>query len=216
MRKSIIFALHLTNFISSLGADLTTMKQDAIAEHMSQPVVGYFSPKILLSEQTSNFFFDFHTCTVAELQTFEIPLNFKIDKTGICHGIACWFDCDFIGSGGKTVLFTGPEKPGTHWYQCRLLFVEPLAVNKGQTISGLLKFQANDKFSYDVDVYCKIDGTSDLIDTKNLIFMQVRVSEPKPSELDEDLSEASTCAFRTVPEQPAAESNLVLNNWLQT
>lgn len=54
----------------------------------------------------------------------------------LMHGFAGWFDIAFLGSSENIILSTSPESPGTHWYQCRLLFKEPLAVNKGQYISG--------------------------------------------------------------------------------
>ena len=163
------------------GLDLRCLKSAALEEHFSMPVVGYFNPDCLLSNTTSDKFFDFRTCSLKELQTFEIDLNFVVEKTEVCHGIACWFDCDFIGGMGKTVLATGPDKPGTHWYQCRLLFQKPLAVNEGQLITGKLKFQANLKFSYDVDVCCR-EGCDDGsggegscgggVETRNMVYLQ--------------------------------------------
>ena len=41
------------------------------------------------------------------------------------------------------------------------MFLKPLAVNEGQILSGVLKFQANVKFSYDVEMYCKISCSGD-------------------------------------------------------
>ena len=81
------------------------------------------------------------------------------DKTSIMHGIGGWFDIHFIGSTKTVILSTAPDQPGTHWYQCRLLFHEPIAVNKGQYISGEMHFQVNDKFSYNINMTARIDGT---------------------------------------------------------
>ena len=41
-----------------------------------------------------------------------------------------------------------------------MLFKDTLAVNKSQSISGVLKFQANEKFSYTISMIAKIDGTN--------------------------------------------------------
>jgi len=68
------------------------------------------------------------------------------------HGLACWFSVDFCGSTSTVVLSTGPQDPGTHWYQCRLLLKTPIAVNATQSVSGNMHFVANTKFSYDVDL----------------------------------------------------------------
>ena len=48
----------------------------------------------------------------------------------------------------------------THWYQCRLLVQEPLAVNAGQRIAGKLSMSANEKYSYDLTLTVHIVGTA--------------------------------------------------------
>jgi histone-arginine methyltransferase CARM1 len=75
------------------------------------------------------------------------------------HGFAGWFDISFIGLASTVVLSTAPELPGTHWYQCRLLLKDPIAVNRGQTISGSFTFRANEFFSYYIDMVVRLDGT---------------------------------------------------------
>ena len=47
-----------------------------------------------------------------------------------------------------------------------MLFKDTLAVNKGQSISGVLKFKANEKFSYTISMVAKLDGTG--IQTENI------------------------------------------------
>ncbi len=74
--------------------------------------------------------------------------------TELMHGIAAWFDVSFNGRDKTVVLSTSPSTPGTHWYQCRLLLQEPIAVNATQTVSGHLKMTVNDKFSYHIVMTC--------------------------------------------------------------
>lgn len=93
------------------------------------------------------------------------------------HGLAGWFDINFIGSAENVLLSTAPDCPGTHWYQCRLLFREPLAVNKGQVISGTMKFLANEHFSYYIDMTARIDGTE--VVTQNRVHLKDQVSDEK-------------------------------------
>lgn len=83
------------------------------------------------------------------------------------HGLGCWFTVDFIGSTSRVVLSTAPDEPGTHWYQCRLLLPTPMAVNASQTVSGNLHFVANKKFSYDIEMDVRLDGTT--IAARNLV-----------------------------------------------
>ena len=85
------------------------------------------------------------------------------------HGLGCWFDIYFDGTTKQLLLSTGPDSPTTHWYQCRLLLKDPIAVNKGQTISGNLTFDVNDKFSYNIKLRATLDGTN--IESCNLIYL---------------------------------------------
>ena len=65
----------------------------------------------------------------------------------------------FEGSQSVVTLSTSPSAPDTHWYQCRLLFSSPVAVNATQTVSGVLDCSANKHSSYDVHMTAKLDGT---------------------------------------------------------
>ena len=142
------------------GLDLSPLKQQARIDHFSQPVVGYFPPSVLLSPTTARHRIDFALDTPASLKSFSVPLAFTVVRTAILHGIAAWFDVLFDGTAHKVSLSTGPYTAGTHWYQCRLLMEAPIAVNAGQAVSGLLEFQANDKYSYDIKLTLRLEGTS--------------------------------------------------------
>ena len=141
------------------GIDLTPAMHGAQSEYFTQPVVGYFSAASIISSHRTCHTIDFSVVQPRELHAFTINFSFKIDQTAIMHGIGGWFDINFLGSQEHVVLSTAPDCPGTHWYQCRLLLKDPIAVNKGQTVSGSLAFTANDKFSYFIDVHARIDGT---------------------------------------------------------
>ena len=145
---------------SFMGIDLTPLHEQSMKEVFAMPVVGYFHPSILLSTDRASKVFDFRTCSVEDLKNFAMPFNFTISRAGVVHGIAGWFDCDFMGTQNVVPLKTGPEAPGTHWYQCRLLFSSPLGVNAGQRVSGTVTFAANDSFSYDVVMVACVEGTS--------------------------------------------------------
>ncbi|KAJ0403977.1 hypothetical protein ATCC90586_005844 [Pythium insidiosum] len=140
------------------GLDLRVMREKAIENHFSQPVVGYFPPEMLLCSHSQTHEIDFASVTSEELNTFDMPFSFVIERTAILHGLACWFTVDFLGSTARVVLSTGPDQPGTHWYQCRLLLPNPIAVNATQTVTGNLHFVANKKFSYDIDMEVHLEG----------------------------------------------------------
>lgn len=141
------------------GLDLTTLHETATADHFSQPVVGYIDPSTLLSASTCDLTIDFAKDEPESLHELTLPFEFVSNRTGVCHGLACWFDVVFDGSASRVVLNTGPAHPGTHWYQCRLLLKEPIAVNAMQRIGGKLVMVANDRYSYNLTLTMTIVGS---------------------------------------------------------
>ena len=143
------------------GVDVSCLEEQALKDHMAQPIVGYFDPSILIAEASStpHHSVDFGTVDVEAMQTVDMPFHFEITRTALLHGIASWFDVSFDGSQSTVKLSTSPYSTGTHWYQCRLLLSEPLAVNKGQAVTGRLHMVANEAQSFDLSLDITLDGT---------------------------------------------------------
>jgi hypothetical protein len=80
----------------------------------------------------------------------------RIEKAGLVHGYALYFDAIFKGSESYVTLQTGPLHPATHWYQTRFLLREPLGVNKGQLVEGTLKMVANREQTFNVNLKVSI------------------------------------------------------------
>lgn len=176
------------------GIDFTPIVAQAYREYFAQAIVGYVDVNSLLSQDRSWHKVDFLTVTKPELTDFTMNFRFKINKTGkefvivalsslwlisldtaIMHGIAGWFDIDFLGTQETVTLSTAPDAPGTHWYQCRLLLLEPLAVNRGQHVVGKLHFHANASFSYYVDMTVAIEGTE--VISQNRVNLKDQVNQ---------------------------------------
>jgi len=159
------------NYSDFYGIDLTSMEKEAHAESFRQPVVGWFDPSIIISDkdEAATHLIDFETTTVKQMQDISVDFKYTITCTNLMHGIACWFDVDFIGTDCTVTLSTSPMTPLTHWYQCRLLLPKPIAVNEGQTVSGSIHMVVNDHHSFDVDLVVKLDGTD--IEVTNRIFL---------------------------------------------
>ncbi|KAJ2459756.1 hypothetical protein GGF42_001269 [Coemansia sp. RSA 2424] len=143
---------------SFYGVDLNPYFAPAFDEFFSAPVVGCFSPTTLIGDSVQ-YEVDFHTVTLADLKEFVIPIDWQIKYTGLMHGVAGWFDLAFVpppsslhpGTAPNTVyMSTSPYSPATHWQQVRLLLKQPLAVNAGQVIRGLVSMKVNDQRSYDI------------------------------------------------------------------
>jgi histone-arginine methyltransferase CARM1 len=166
---------------SFYGIDFSAITAQAYREYFAQAIVGYVDTNSLLSPDRASHKVDFSTVTQAEMNDFTKELRFKIQKTANKPGVAGWFVIDLLGSQEPVVLTTAPEAPGTHWYQCRLLLLEPIAVNKGQIVTGKLHFIANQAFSYYVDMFVEIEGTE--VKSSNRINLkdQVRTANKKNS-----------------------------------
>lgn len=145
-----------TNFY---GVDLSSARKEAFEHYFVQPVVGTFDPKTLMSPFMT-YDFDFHTVKLSELLAFEIPFSFPMTYTGICHGLAGWFDLAFEGTNVYTTLNTSPAHERTHWYQVRFLFAQPIAVNVGQVLEGVMRFKVNDHRSYVIQTDFAISNTN--------------------------------------------------------
>jgi len=144
---------------SYIGIDISSLAFESTAENFGRPVVGSFHPDVLLCEDRASKTFDLNTVTLDELRNFEISFEHVMTMTAFCHGIACWFDGEFVGTAETVRIETGPEARETRWSQCRLLFCEPIAVNRGQILLGRVKFTANNYFSYDVQITAAIKGS---------------------------------------------------------
>ena len=142
------------------GLDITCLADAAADDHFAQPVVGYVDAASLLSAARATRVIDFEHDEPESLHDMTLELDFPVDKTGLCHGLGLWFDVLFDGTSVKHVLSTAPTEPATHWYQCRLVLREPLAVNARQRIKGSLRMQANASYSYDLTLTMGIAGVT--------------------------------------------------------
>ena len=100
---------------SFFGLDLTPLAATAARDHFAQPVVGYVDAASLLAPAATAATIDFATAAPASFALVTAAFDVVAAKTGVCHGLATWFNVTFPGSAQKVVLQTGPSSPGTHW-----------------------------------------------------------------------------------------------------
>jgi len=168
---------------SFYGVDLKCLRQSAIQEYFTQPIVDTFDVRILMAKpvlHSTNFL----TAAEEDLQRIEIPLQYTMLSTGTLHGLAFWFDVGFLGQNSHVYLSTAPQEPLTHWYQVRCLLPNPVFVRAGQKVGGHVTLNANNRQSYDVQIQVTVDGTgvrsSNVLDLKNPFFRYTGVQSSPP------------------------------------
>ncbi|KAI3652731.1 hypothetical protein MP228_002156 [Amoeboaphelidium protococcarum] len=120
---------------------------------------------------------DFTRVKVEEMHKIEIPLRWEIAYSALLHGLASWFDLVFSDKpcvppeyadkvpsaqqqpSVEILMSTSPFHPITHWQQLRLLFKEPLAVNKGDFVAGKLTMVVNEHRSYDLQAEIYVEDS---------------------------------------------------------
>ncbi|KAH9259551.1 hypothetical protein BASA81_001972 [Batrachochytrium salamandrivorans] len=182
------------------GVDLQCLQSPALMQAFSQPVIGNVDVKCLMSQDVCSHEIDFETARVQEdLSTISVPLRFVIHRTGLLHGLACWFDAEFLGGNANIKLDTSPAMPTTHWYQVRLLLALPLAVNAHQTVIGEMFMRVNQKFSYDISIQLELEGTRERIQSMNHIALHDPYYSHSPSSHLDNQIDTSGAAYRYDP-----------------
>ncbi|TNN29402.1 Histone-arginine methyltransferase CARM1 [Liparis tanakae] len=117
---------------------------------------------------------DFMEAKEEDLHRMEIPFVFPLLQSGLVHGLAFWFDVAYLGSRATVWLSTAPSEPLTRWSQIRCLLQTPLFAKRGQTLSGTVLLEANDRQSYDIIITATVDQSGfrsgNVLDLKDPFF----------------------------------------------
>ncbi|RLB54114.1 MAG: hypothetical protein DRJ42_10020 [Deltaproteobacteria bacterium] len=97
----------------------------AIDELMSRMSLSRVAPGALLSEAQS--FYEIDLRTHREV-TLERKLLFQMQRPGVLHGLAGWFE---VALSADVSFATSPSSPSTHWQQAFFPFRQPVSVTPG-------------------------------------------------------------------------------------
>ena len=126
-----------TFFENVLGFDLSCLAAVSAQQVLSQPLITDVVPEQLLAEPALVTLIDCETADMGELQeALGGGLGFPCTRSGVCHGFALWFECEFPRSDESTPpvrLSTAPGEPRTHWQQTVVFLPEMLQATAGQT-----------------------------------------------------------------------------------
>nr|ODN89259.1 histone-arginine methyltransferase CARM1 [Cryptococcus depauperatus CBS 7855] len=110
-----------------------------------------FSPRPAPASQDVNWNFPVAPANAWQWMTQESPFNPGPTPPAPEDGISV------VLSTGPDVLTLANPAPKTHWHQARLLLPEPLAVNKGERVTGRIDFKVNNQRSYDISLQLRVD-----------------------------------------------------------
>merc|ERR1719253_820196 len=113
------------------GFDMSCIKEIAMVE----PLVDVCNPHQIMSNSCQILDIDIYTVTKEELD-FNSKFKITIDRNDFCHALVCYFNVEFSKSHKPIRFSTGPRARYTHWKQTVFYLQEPLAANKGETITG--------------------------------------------------------------------------------
>ncbi|KAF1741381.1 hypothetical protein MXB_3682, partial [Myxobolus squamalis] len=157
--KSLVRTNNLDDKITVIHSKLEDVKMfPTIADFWIVP----FSDEIVYSES----FYGINLTSVADkaldeyfsqpiVDTFDSKIFISVPKVNRFNFLTVT-ELDF--KENTVYLSTAPDRPLTHWYQIRLLLLQPLIVQAGDVIKGTLFMIANKKQSYDIVIDVHVAG----------------------------------------------------------
>lgn len=123
-------------FESVLGFDMSNLAAVSAQQVLSQPLITDVLPSQLLANPAEVAVIDCETADVDQLQeALGGGLGFACTRSGVCHGYALWFECEFphCDECAAVTLSTAPGEQRTHWQQTVVFLPEMLLATAGQT-----------------------------------------------------------------------------------
>ncbi len=91
-------------------------------------------------------------------------VEWKVTKPTTMYGLGMWWDCELIPG---VTLSTAPDSPRTHWEQIYLPVLDPITIEKGETVRCVIRSDTR----YEVKVHVKWEVS--VVDAKGKRRMQV-------------------------------------------
>lgn len=193
------------------GVDMSVMQEQAREELFQSPLGENFHPDQLKADAITREF-DFRTLRSEDLRAFDIDLKFTAKETCVLHGLATWFEAHFEGSSCSVILSTSPWDTLTHWWQVRLMLLEPLAINISQEITGIFSFAASESNTYDCRIVLEANGSRH--ENAGMSLLNLDTGRRNLSHTEQAVSSTKTlkvpCYLSTRP-TPSGDKELVLD-----
>jgi len=139
------------------GCDLSPIAELVKQKAQAQPTVTRVEEKHLLAEPELLTHLDLMYVEAEDIEEVIGCFNFRMLKHGICHGFACWFDCEFespSAEGSIGTLSTAPRAPPTHWQQTVMFLPDAYFINEGDCLGCkfLLKQDRTERRRYNMSL----------------------------------------------------------------
>jgi len=137
------------------GFDMSCIKELALIE----PLVDVCDPQQVITNSCPVLNIDLYTVKKEQLD-FSAPFKFNVNRDDYCHALVAYFTVEFSRSHTKLMFSTGPKSEYTHWKQTVFYLDEPMTVTQGETITGTITVNRNQKNPRDIDIHLqsKLDG----------------------------------------------------------
>jgi len=137
------------------GFDMSCIKELALME----PLVDVCDPQQVISNACAVLNIDLYTVTKEQLD-FTAPFKLTVNRDDYCHALVAYFTVEFSRSHTKLMFSTGPRSEYTHWKQTVFYLDEPMTVTSGESITGNITVNRNNKNPRDIDIHLisKLDG----------------------------------------------------------
>jgi len=130
------------------GFDMSCIKELALME----PLVDVCDPQQVISNACPVLNIDLYTVTKEQLD-FTAPFKLAVNRDDYCHALVAYFTVEFSRSHTKLMFSTGPRSEYTHWKQTVFYLDEPMTVTSGESISGNITVNRNNKNPRDIDIH---------------------------------------------------------------
>lgn len=136
---------HFRFYENVYGFDFSPMQMSVMTNTMKQPVIIMLKPEQCLASASEICDLDLKTMSCTDITSINKSFTFTIEKSGLLHGYATWFDVHFSADKSKfpsvqsSALSTSPNAQDTHWKQTVCFLPSSPRVSEGEINSCVVE-----------------------------------------------------------------------------
>ncbi|EAY18374.1 arginine N-methyltransferase, putative [Trichomonas vaginalis G3] len=111
---------------------------------ISRPYIDYVDKSMVASQDSLISSINIRDCTEKDI-FFESSFKFVLSRNVLMDGFTTWFDALFLDCKNQIKLSTSPYTKETHWKSTIFYLNDPIELQTGDIIEGLIKFRPHEK-----------------------------------------------------------------------